>query len=99
MSHFALCHREHFRWAIMMKMLKKPMHSQTFFQLFWLSQYPVTNAQWARAVKDNVVLAPIEMGDSLKWYNDSTKANAPVVGVNWLMARNFAAWLGCRLPT
>ena len=76
---------------------EKPVHTQTFAAPYWLAQYPVTNAQWAQAVKAGVVKQPQD-SNSLKWYQDRAKADCPVVGVSWVMARDFAAWLGGRLP-
>jgi formylglycine-generating enzyme required for sulfatase activity len=76
-----------------------PVHPQTIERPYWIAQYPVTNAQWAEAVKAGAVPEPLEAGGSLKWYKDKTMAAAPVVGVTWLMASDFAAWVGCRLPT
>jgi formylglycine-generating enzyme required for sulfatase activity len=78
---------------------EEPVHSQTFARPYWIAQYPVTNAQWVQAVGAGAVPQPLEAGSSLKWYRDPGMADAPVVGVTWFMARDFAAWLGCRLPT
>ncbi len=75
---------------------EKPVHQQTFEQPFWIAQHPVTNAQWRQAVQAKAVKQPRRM---LDWYNDPAMADAPVVGITWFMARDFAAWLGCRLPT
>ena len=74
-------------------------HPQTSEQPYWIAQYPVTNAQWAAAVRAGAVKEPRYSGDSLKWYRDPKMADAPVVGIDWFMARDFAVWLGCRLPT
>jgi formylglycine-generating enzyme required for sulfatase activity len=75
----------------------KPVHPQTV-KPYWIARYPVTNAQWRAAVTVNAVAEP--KGDSpLKWYNDNSMADAPVVGVSWLEAQKFCEWLGVRLPT
>ncbi|MCA9904161.1 MAG: formylglycine-generating enzyme family protein, partial [Anaerolineae bacterium] len=76
-----------------------PVHPQTIAQPYWIAQYPVVNAQWALAVKARAVKQPYDVGDALKWYRDPKMADVPVVGVDWFMARDFAAWLGCRLPS
>lgn len=78
---------------------EKPSHPQTIEQPYWLGQFPVTNAQWAQAVKAGAVQEPLDVGNSLKWYHDPQMADAPVVGLTWFMARDFTAWLGGRLPT
>ncbi|MBC8099037.1 MAG: formylglycine-generating enzyme family protein [Armatimonadetes bacterium] len=77
----------------------RPAHPQTITQPYWISRYPVTNAQWALAVAAGIVEMPRELGDSLKWYHNPRRRHAPVVSVSWFMARDFAAWLGCRLPS
>lgn len=78
---------------------EKPAHPQTIEHPYWIAQYPVTNAQWAQAVKAGAVPEPLETGDSLIWYKAKKMAAAPVVGVTWFMARDFARWMDCRLPT
>ncbi len=76
-----------------------PVHEQAVAQPYWIAQYPVTNAQWKLAVQAGAVKPPHNTGDALKWFQDTAMADAPVVGVDWFMARDFAAWMGCRLPT
>lgn len=74
---------------------EEPVHPQSFTEPYWLAQHPVTNAQWAQAGA-----VPEPSGESsLKWYRDRAMADCPVVGVNWFMARDFASWAGCRLPS
>lgn len=73
---------------------------QTFAEPFWMSELPVTNAQWRKAVNAGVVDAPTrEDGTISHWYDDPYYANAPVVRVSWYEAQKFATWLNCRLPT
>lgn len=77
---------------------EKPAHDQPIERPFWIGQHPVTNDQWRRAAAAGAVAEP--RGNSgLEWYHDPKMGDAPVVGVDWFMARDFAAWLGCRLPT
>ncbi len=78
---------------------EEPVHDQRIEQPYWIGQYPVTNAQWKLAVLAGVVKQPYDMGSALKWYADSAMAHAPVVGIDWFMARDFAAWMGCHLPS
>jgi formylglycine-generating enzyme required for sulfatase activity len=78
---------------------EKPVHTQTIAEPYWIAQYPVTNAQWKLGVDAGAVKQPPNVGNSLKWYNDPVMNAAPVVGVDWFMARDFAVWLDCRLLT
>lgn len=78
---------------------EQPVHSQRIEQPYWIAQFPVTNAQWKMAVQAGAVKEPYDTGSALKWYRDKVMAGAPVVGVDWFMARDFAAWVGCRLPS
>ncbi|MBK8024292.1 MAG: SUMF1/EgtB/PvdO family nonheme iron enzyme [Chloroflexi bacterium] len=77
---------------------EQPVHEQRIAQPYWIAQYPVTNAQWLQAVRAGAVKEPKDKS-ALKWYKDAALADAPLVGVDWFMARDFAAWMGCRLPT
>jgi formylglycine-generating enzyme required for sulfatase activity len=77
---------------------EKPVHPQRIEQPYWIAQFPVTNAHWAAAVRAGVVKEP-GRSTALQWYHDPALTDAPVVGVNWFMARDFAIWLGCRLPS
>lgn len=77
---------------------EKPQHQQTITQPYWIAQYPVTNAQWKLGVQAKAVGEP-QGSIGLEWYKNSEMANVPVVGINWFAARNFAEWLGCRLPS
>lgn len=76
-----------------------PVHEQVIHEPYWIAQYPVTNAEWKMAVTAGAMKPPYDTGNALKWYHDPAMANMPVVGIDWFMARDFAAWLGCRLPT
>lgn len=77
---------------------EKPVHQQTVDKLFYIAQYPLTNAQWALGVKAKVVGEP-QGEEALKWYKDPQMMNAPVVGVSWFDCQKFAVWMGCNLPT
>ncbi len=76
---------------------EQPVHPQTV-KPYWIARYPVTNAQWRLAVAAKAVVEPQD-DTALKWYNEKTMADAPVVGVSWLETQKFCEWLGVRLPT
>jgi formylglycine-generating enzyme required for sulfatase activity len=72
-----------------------PVHEQRIPQPYWIAQHPVTNAEWRRAVQAGAVREPSDV----RWYNDAAMKDCPVVNVDWFLARDFAQWMGCRLPT
>jgi formylglycine-generating enzyme required for sulfatase activity len=76
-----------------------PVKVQEITQPYWISQHTITNAQWAQAVTEGAVRPPLQIGRANDWYRGTAFANHPVVGITWLMARDFAQWVGGRLPT
>ena len=60
---------------------------------FYIGVYCVTNAQYARFVKETRRL------ESGKWELESVKEDHPVVNVSWDDAEAYAKWAGCLLPT
>ncbi|MBU6334276.1 MAG: formylglycine-generating enzyme family protein [Chloroflexi bacterium] len=61
---------------------------------FWLQRTPVTHAQWRAAVDAGVCVAPRR-----NWaYDDPAMAQHPVTYVGRAQARQYAAWVGGRLP-
>jgi len=73
----------------------KNAHPQTISKPYWIARYPVTNAQYRRAVESGGVEPP----QNTKWYDDRKHQDAPVVYVNWFMSRQFAQWAKCDLPS
>ena len=71
-----------------------PVHEQRFNAPYWISLYPVTNAQYLEAVQDGICRFPAYIGDS-----DFNDPQQPVVGISWFDAMCFAEWAGMRLPT
>jgi formylglycine-generating enzyme required for sulfatase activity len=74
---------------------EKPAHEQTITKPYWIARYPVTNAEWRRAVEAGAVPKP----KNTKWYDDKNMQNAPVVYVDWFMSQQFAQWAKCALPS
>lgn len=67
---------------------KVPAHT-VWVDAFYISKYPVTNADYQRFVAD--VGHEFELPEG--------KTNHPVVDVSWSQARDYAAWAGMRLLT
>lgn len=62
---------------------------------FWIGQFEITNAQYARCVDDGVCTPPAERTA----FNDPARLDHPVVNVTWDQAQAFAEWAGGALPT
>ncbi|MEZ0397212.1 MAG: formylglycine-generating enzyme family protein [Anaerolineales bacterium] len=67
---------------------------------FYIYTHEVTNEMYARCVAAGGCM-PVQMFESgpTSHYDDPAYANHPVVGVDWLMARDYCVWAGGRLPT
>ena len=61
---------------------------------FRIMRTEVTNAQYARCVAAGACSAPVISKD----FNDTSRADHPVVGTSRAQARKYAAWVGGRLP-
>jgi formylglycine-generating enzyme required for sulfatase activity len=75
-----------------------PQHSVTL-DSFWLDQTEVTNAQYRRCVEAGACLIPATCMEGEPSFSDTSKAEHPVVCVNWHYARTYCTWAGARLPT
>ncbi|MEM7132456.1 MAG: SUMF1/EgtB/PvdO family nonheme iron enzyme [Chloroflexota bacterium] len=73
--------------------LEQPVHTVEL-PGFWIQQTEVTNAQYAACVEDGICLPP----ENEQW-NQADFAEHPVFGIRWEQARNYAEWVGARLPT
>jgi serine/threonine-protein kinase len=68
---------------------------------YYIGRYPVTNAQYARFVRETGHSTPDGWGD-YKWDGQnpaSGKENHPVVNVSYQDARAYCRWAGLFLPT
>lgn len=84
-------------------------HDVAFGQGFWLDAHEVTNAAFARFVRENPrwqktgIDRDLHDGNYLKdWAGNefpAGDADKPVVYVSWHAAAAYAAWVGKRLPT
>src|SRR5690606_35779437 len=64
---------------------------------YWIKQVRVTNAEYAKCVSDGTCTPPV---GNEEWQNlPITQPDAPVGGVSWFQAREYAQWAGGRLPS
>jgi formylglycine-generating enzyme required for sulfatase activity len=77
-----------------------PQHEVTV-QTFKMSKTEVTVAQYGICVDAGICREPIGGNDWENWENrsESGRGNHPVNPVDWHQAREFAEWLGGRLPS
>jgi len=62
---------------------------------FCMGRYPVTNEEYGKFLEANPkVKEPKFWADKRR-----NQPNQPVVGVDWVDAKGFAEWAGCRLPS
>lgn len=68
---------------------------------FWIDRMEVTNAQYRHCVEAGGCQAPnkCDRGEGKPTYGDRSKADHPVVCVDWYDAQDYCAWVGGRLPT
>jgi formylglycine-generating enzyme required for sulfatase activity/tRNA A-37 threonylcarbamoyl transferase component Bud32 len=69
---------------------------QVELKQFWIDQYEVTNAQYAKFLAATGNPAPAGWRDGQPPVD---KSNYPVQGVTWNMADAYCKWAGKRLPT
>jgi formylglycine-generating enzyme required for sulfatase activity len=79
---------------------ERPQHRVTLTEGFWLGEFPVTNEQYA------LFLREVHAREPGQWkINRCNQPQQPVVGVTWLDAMAYCAWVSqkigahCRLPS
>ncbi|MBN1260991.1 MAG: SUMF1/EgtB/PvdO family nonheme iron enzyme, partial [Anaerolineae bacterium] len=77
---------------------EKPVHTVSL-DAFWFDQTQVTNSQFRRCVEAGVCSAPVNCEWGGVTYDDSDKADHPVVCVSWNEAQLYCTWADARLPT
>jgi formylglycine-generating enzyme required for sulfatase activity len=79
---------------------EKPQH-QVYVDAFWIDKTEVTNAQYKRCVDEGVCSPPAETGSYTRgaYYGNPEFGDYPVINVTWYQAREYAEWVGGRLPT
>jgi iron(II)-dependent oxidoreductase len=76
-----------------------PQHQVTEDE-FYIYTFEVTNQMYTACVDAGVCLVPKSLEDGpTSHYEHPDYAEYPVVGVDWVMARDYCTWAGARLPT
>jgi formylglycine-generating enzyme required for sulfatase activity len=76
-----------------------PQHQVTEDE-FYIYTYEVTNQMYAACVDAGACLTPRTLDEGpTSHYEHPDYADYPVVGVDWVMARDYCTWAGARLPT
>ncbi len=76
---------------------ERPPH-RVYLDAFYIDRYPVTNAEYAKFVRDTGHPPPPHWEPYGGTYPPG-KGNHPVAYVCWFDARDYATWAGKRLPT
>jgi serine/threonine-protein kinase len=79
---------------------ERPRH-QVFVDAFWLDRTEVTNARYRQCVEAQACSPPQASGSFTRenYYGSAEYDDYPVISVTWHQAREYAAWVGGRLPT
>ena len=77
---------------------ESPRH-EIYLDTFWIDRTEVTNAQYRQCVEAGICEEPTTCDWGTPTYRDGSKADHPVVCVNWDDARTYCQWAGKRLPT
>jgi len=77
---------------------ERPQHA-VYLDALWIDQTEVTNDQYGQCVAAGVCEAPASCDFGVVAYDDETRANHPVVCVNWYDAQTYCSWVGGQLPT
>ncbi|HSN95446.1 MAG TPA: SUMF1/EgtB/PvdO family nonheme iron enzyme, partial [Anaerolineaceae bacterium] len=77
-----------------------PLH-EVELSAFYVDQYEVSNAQYARCVSAGKCTEPKSLGDAERpdYYLNPNHADYPVVAVDWTQADAYCRLVGGRLPT
>jgi formylglycine-generating enzyme required for sulfatase activity len=75
-----------------------PQHLVTL-DSFLFDQTEVTNAQYRKCVEAGECDAPTACSEGKPTFDDHSKADHPVVCVDWSDAQAYCQWAGARLPT
>jgi len=77
---------------------ESPPHAVTL-DSYWIDQTEVTNTQYRKCVEAGACDAPKFCIEGEPTYDDESKADHPVVRVDWDGANAYCEWAGARLPT
>ncbi len=67
---------------------------QVCVSAFWLGQHEVTNLEYAACVENEACTPPTDRAA----YDADEQAGAPIAGLTWAQANDYAVWIGGLLP-
>jgi formylglycine-generating enzyme required for sulfatase activity len=79
---------------------EKPIHTVPLDD-FYIDQYEVTNARYAKCVDEGVCVPPAntKLRSTDNYYANDQYLDFPVINVNWHNAKTYCEWRNARLPT
>ena len=79
---------------------EKPRH-KVHVDAFWIDRTQVTNAQYRQCVEAGSCSPPTKVRSLTRenYYGNPEYDDYPVIHVSWHQARDYAEWVGGRLPT
>ncbi len=79
---------------------ESPAHA-VFLDGYWIDRFEVTNAQYARCVKEGGCLPPRKTSSYSveRYFGNPEYENFPVVWVDWNQSSTYCKWVGGRLPS
>lgn len=79
---------------------EQPEHT-VFLSAFYIDLYEVTNARYARCVKDGACDLPNKSSSATRpsYYGNAAFDDYPVIMVTWTKAQQYCNWRGASLPT
>lgn len=90
-KHYTICNSGYY-------LTETPQHPVNLDD-YWIDETEITNAQYQICVAAGACKAPTTCDQGEPTFLDLSKADHPVVCVDWYGAQDYCQWTGARLPT